>query len=147
MLYTENDLQNIIALCEQENENPNERLKNRCEKALVYHEQLRLTKKDKDYLISFYDEDMDVDAKKTLCKVHKTIEIMQSLDSIKNRYPKKMAGIQTTLDRKYRSNNYLKYHHIPMRRKPFKRSRWVFLDEFGMLYLKYKEKYYEQVSK
>ena len=33
-------------------------------------------------------------------------------------------------DHRWRSNNWLKYHHKPMRRKPFKRSVPYLLDEF-----------------
>ena len=69
MKYTENDLKNIIALCEQDETDSNiaKNLSKRCEKALAYRDvSIRLTKHDKIFLESQYDEDMDADAKKTL---------------------------------------------------------------------------------
>lgn len=72
MKYTENDLKNIIAICEQEN-NSNisvpGKLAKRCRDALAYGDTIRLTKYDKAYLKSMYDKDMDLDCKVTLDKI------------------------------------------------------------------------------
>ncbi|MCD8109054.1 MAG: hypothetical protein LUE14_02995 [Clostridiales bacterium] len=70
--YTEEDLINLIALCSQSPENFHAcgSLLDRCEKALAYSDiRLRLTERDKEFLRSVYDEDMDAGAKKTLEKV------------------------------------------------------------------------------
>ena len=70
--YTDNDLKNIIALCEQDEEELviAQRLANRCRKALAYRDiSIRLTKTDIDFLKTKYDNDMDMDAKVTLTKI------------------------------------------------------------------------------
>ena len=70
--YTDNDLTNIIALCEQDEEESEiaQRLANRCRKALAYRDiSIRLTKTDIDFLKTKYDNDMDEDAKTTLTKI------------------------------------------------------------------------------
>ena len=70
--YTDNDLKNIIALCEQdENESKvAKNLANRCRKALAYRDvSIRLTKTDTNFLRLKYDEDMDEDAMFTLNKI------------------------------------------------------------------------------
>ena len=70
--YTDNDLKNIIALCEQDEEEFGiaQRLANRCRKALAYRDiSIRLTKTDIDFLKTKYDNDMDEDAKATLTKI------------------------------------------------------------------------------
>ena len=70
--YTDNDLNIIIALCEQDGENPEkaEKLAGRCKKALAYRDiSIRLTKLDVDFLKTKYDNDMDEDAKATLTKI------------------------------------------------------------------------------
>lgn len=70
MKYTDNDLENIIALCEQAENNRNENLANRCKKALAYtYVSLKITKRDKKYLKKFYDPEMDQDALLTLKKI------------------------------------------------------------------------------
>ena len=71
MSYLKVDLENIIALCSQdENDYDNPialSLINRCERALVYRDvSIRFTKRDKEFLMSKYDEDMDLDAKRTI---------------------------------------------------------------------------------
>ena len=71
MGYLKVDLENIIALCSQDeadDDNPIAlNLIDRCEKALVYRDiSIRLTKRDKEFLASKYDESMDSDAKRTL---------------------------------------------------------------------------------
>ena len=79
MAYLRVDLENIIALCCQDEEDYNNpialSLINRCERALVYRDvSIRLTQRDKEFLRSKYDEDMDRDAKrtiKTICGMYK----------------------------------------------------------------------------
>jgi len=70
--YTDNDLKNIIALCEQDEEESEraQRLANRCRKALAYRDvSIRLTKADVDFLKTKYDNDMDEDAMFTLNRI------------------------------------------------------------------------------
>lgn len=72
MKYTENDLKNIIALCEQDEDDSKiaKNLADRCRKALAYRDiTIRLTKNDYQYLRLQYDEDMDKDALFTLNKI------------------------------------------------------------------------------
>lgn len=70
MKYTDNDLENIIALCEQDENNQNKNLASRCKKALAYtYISLKITKRDKEYLKKFYDPEMDQDALLTLKKI------------------------------------------------------------------------------
>lgn len=72
MKYCENDLKNIIALCEQDEGNSKvaKNLAERCKKALAYKDvSLRLTKNDKQYLRLQHDPDMDEDALATLNKI------------------------------------------------------------------------------
>jgi hypothetical protein len=79
MAYLRVDLENIIALCSQDENDYNNpialSLINRCERALVYRDvSIRLTQRDKEFLRSKYDEDMDRDAKrtiKTICGMYK----------------------------------------------------------------------------
>ena len=79
MAYLTVDLENIIALCSQDENDYNNpialSLINRCERALVYRDvSIRLTQRDKEFLRSKYDEDMDRDAKrtiKTICGMYK----------------------------------------------------------------------------
>lgn len=68
MKYTRNDLENIIAICEQDEDSKIAmNLVQRCKKALAYRDvSLRLTKNDKQLLSLRYEKDMDEDAKKTL---------------------------------------------------------------------------------
>lgn len=71
MGYLRVDLENIIALCCQDEEDYNNpialNLINRCERALAYRDvSIRFTKRDKEFLMSKYDEDMDLDAKRTI---------------------------------------------------------------------------------
>ncbi len=70
--YTENDLKNIIALCEQDESDNNaaKSLAKRCKNALAYKDvPIRLTKRDKKYLREQYDQDMDSAALFTLNKI------------------------------------------------------------------------------
>lgn len=70
--YTDNDLKNIIALCEQDEDESRiaKRLADRCRKALAYKDiSIRLTKIDTDFLKLKYDEDMDENAMLTLNKI------------------------------------------------------------------------------
>ena len=73
MKYTRNDLENIIAICEQEEHSDISvpaKLVKRCKKALAYRDvTLRLTRQDKEFLQYMYDDDMDADAKETLKKI------------------------------------------------------------------------------
>lgn len=73
MKYTRNDLENIIAICEQEEHSDISvpaKLAKRCRDALAYRDvNIRLKKNDKDFLASMYDEGMDEDAKETLDKI------------------------------------------------------------------------------
>lgn len=72
MKYTDNDLKNIIALCEQDEDDSKiaKRLVDRCRKALAYRDiSIRLTKTDVDFLKLKYDEDMDESAMFTLNKI------------------------------------------------------------------------------
>lgn len=73
MKYTRNDLENIIAICEQEKHadiSVPAKLAARCKKALAYRDvTLRLTRQDKEFLQYMYDDDMDADAKNTLQKI------------------------------------------------------------------------------
>lgn len=70
-MYLKKDLENIIALCSQDEEDVSNPIANslidRCEKAMVYRDiNIRFTKRDKEFLRAKYDEDMDSDAKRTL---------------------------------------------------------------------------------
>lgn len=69
--FTDEDFKNLIALCEQEDDTrPYNRLKDRCEKALVYSDyEFRITKHDKEILKPLYDPEMDESAKQTLDKI------------------------------------------------------------------------------
>ena len=70
--YTDNDLKNIIALCQQDEDESKvaKSLVNRCLKALAYRDvAIRLTKTDTDFLKQKYDKDMDEDAMFTLNKI------------------------------------------------------------------------------
>ena len=70
--YTDNDLKNIIALCEQDEEESEiaQRLAKRCRKALAYRDvSIRLTKADVDFLKTKYDNGMDEDAMFTLNRI------------------------------------------------------------------------------
>lgn len=70
--YTDNDLKNIIALCEQDEDESKvaKRLANRCRKALAYRDiSIRLTKTDVNFLKLKYDVDMDESAMFTLNKI------------------------------------------------------------------------------
>lgn len=70
--YTDNDLKNIIALCEQDEDESKvaKRLANRCRKALAYRDiSIRLTKTDVKFLKLKYDVDMDESAMFTLNKI------------------------------------------------------------------------------
>lgn len=71
MEYTDNDLKNIIALCEQGEESDiATNLANRCKRALAYRDvTIRITKKEKQFLSSLYDEDMDKDAMDTINRI------------------------------------------------------------------------------
>lgn len=72
MKYTENDLKNIIALCDQdESDNSTAKsLAKRCKNALAYRDvSIRLTKRDRKYLREQYGQDMDSDALFTLDKI------------------------------------------------------------------------------
>lgn len=72
MLYTKDDLENIIALCEQDGNGckASESLVRRCKNALAYSDvSIRLTKNDKNYLRTLYDMDMDKSAMFTLNKI------------------------------------------------------------------------------
>lgn len=75
MKYSENDLKNIIAICEQEEHDKVSvpgRLAERCRKALAYRDvTIKLNKNDKAYLQQMYDEDMDANAKETLERILK----------------------------------------------------------------------------
>ena len=71
-MYTEMDLENIIAICEQDEGAPAQagRLKKRCERALAYRDcEIHITEGDKRFLSQYYDEDMYPEAKETLTKV------------------------------------------------------------------------------
>lgn len=71
-MYTEMDLENIIAICEQDEGAHAQagRLKKRCERALAYRDcEIHITEEDKRFLSQYYDEDMDPEAKETLTKV------------------------------------------------------------------------------
>jgi hypothetical protein len=71
MKYSEDDLKNIIAICEQADPiSVPGKLAERCRKALAYRDvSIRLTKHDKEYLQYVYDKDMDADAKETLERI------------------------------------------------------------------------------
>lgn len=73
MKYTEKDLKNIIAICEQENHavfSVPGKLADRCRNALAYRDvSIRLTKHDRAFLQYMYDKDMDTDAKETLERI------------------------------------------------------------------------------
>lgn len=74
MTYSEEDLKNIIAVCEQDEENAPllKNLENRCQKALVYtYYDLKISEKEKSILRWLYDDDMELDAKATLKKILK----------------------------------------------------------------------------
>lgn len=71
MKYSDEDLKNIIALCDQENSELSKKLKKRCEKSLAYREMsLRISKIEKQFLQDQFDENMDESAKATLNKIH-----------------------------------------------------------------------------
>lgn len=73
MRYKDNDLMNIIAICEQDNPagvSVPGKLAKRCRNALAYRDvSIKLTRQDKAYLECMYDADMDPDAKKTLERI------------------------------------------------------------------------------
>jgi len=71
MKYSDNDLRNVIALCEQnENSEIAKHLENRCKKALAYRDIfIRITKNEKQFLSLQHDEDMDKDAVDTLTRI------------------------------------------------------------------------------
>ena len=72
MKYTRNDLENIIALCEQDDSGSeaSKNLVRRCKNALAYNDiSIRLTKRDIRYLRTLYDPGMDQDAMFTLNKI------------------------------------------------------------------------------
>ena len=70
--YTDNDLENIIALAEQDDSNPSrsESLVRRCTAALVYsYRSVHLHQRDIEFLRSRYDPEMDPGALETLKKI------------------------------------------------------------------------------
>ena len=72
MKYTRNDLENIIALCEQDDNGceVSKNLVRRCKNALAYNDvSIRLTKRDIKYLRTLYDPGMNQDAMFTLNKI------------------------------------------------------------------------------
>lgn len=56
------------------------------------------------------------------------ITVKQSLSQIWPFYP--FRPILRSDEHMYKSNNWLKQHGMPMRRKPFKRKYFLMLDEF-----------------
>lgn len=72
MKYSDNDLENVIALCEQdETAGPvAQKLEERCKRALAYRDVgIRFTERDRQFLSTLYDEEMDKDALTTLKKI------------------------------------------------------------------------------
>lgn len=71
MKYSDNDLKNVLALCAQGEENETTiSLTNRCERALAYRDvSIKFTQKDKQFLLSLFDVDMDKDALETLNRI------------------------------------------------------------------------------
>ena len=70
--YTDDDLENIIALAEQDNSNPSrsESLVRRCSAALAYsYRTIHLHQRDIEFLRSKYDSEMDPGALETLKKI------------------------------------------------------------------------------
>lgn len=55
------------------------------------------------------------------------IKVTQSIEQLSD----KLEELEIRdYDHRSRSNNWLKYHHKPMRRKPFKRNVFYLIDEF-----------------
>lgn len=72
MKYTDKDFENIIALCElDESENEVAKsLRERCKKALAYKDvSIRITERNKKFLSTFHNPDIDSDVLSTLNKV------------------------------------------------------------------------------
>ena len=72
MKYSKNDLENIIAICEQDEGDSKiaKNLAERCRRSLAYRDvPIRLTKNDRQYLTLRYDSDMDEGALLTLNKI------------------------------------------------------------------------------
>ena len=70
--YSDDDLENIIALAEQDNSNPSrsESLVRRCSAALAYpYRTIHLHQRDIEFLRSKYDPEMDTGALETLKKI------------------------------------------------------------------------------
>ena len=70
--YTDDDLENIIALAEQDDSNPSrsESLVRRCTAALVYsYRSVHLDQRDIEFIKSKYEPEMDTRALKTLKKI------------------------------------------------------------------------------
>jgi hypothetical protein len=70
--YTDEDLENIIALADQDDSNPSrsESLVRRCTSALVYsYRSVHLHQRDIEFLRSKYDPEMDTSALETLKKI------------------------------------------------------------------------------
>lgn len=58
-------------------------------------------------------------------KMTKVVIINQRIEDFAG-YPKSHIR---SIEHKYESNNWLKQHHLPMRRKPYKRE-YIIMDEF-----------------
>lgn len=59
-----------------------------------------------------------------IAKEHGYVMVTQNIEDIKKAYPVWYRGI----NHKYKTNNWLKMHGEPMRRKPFERE-YMFMDE------------------
>lgn len=70
MKYTDNDFENIIALCELDENEAAKSLGERCKKALAYKDiSIRITERDKKFLSAFHSSDADLDVLPTLNKI------------------------------------------------------------------------------
>lgn len=70
--YTDEDLENLIAICDQDEEDPKRAalLKQRCERALAYtYAHMRITIADIEFLKKRYDTEMNQSARQTLDKI------------------------------------------------------------------------------
>jgi len=74
-----------------------------------------------------------------LCKTFRkhsnsTIIIRQELSEEDKRSLEFEKPYLRSYEHKFQSNNWLKFHHMPMRRKPFKRGQHLLLDEFHYIH-------------
>lgn len=67
------------------------------------------------------------------------MEVIQQFDLFTE--PRHMRSYE----HKYKSNNWLRMHGMPMRRKPFKKEKSLFIDEFDK-YMQNSQKMFESLN-